>query len=358
MTPILSVHLDAIRFLAAFIVFWSHISGQRLTGGLLWQFGPYGSQAVMVFFVLSGFVIAHVTSRRESTGFDYAVARLGRVYSVALPALVVTFLLDQVGSSVNPGLYAPWWGYADDNLLLRYLTAMTFTGQLWWSGLTVGSNLPYWSLQFEVWYYLIFGLALFAPPRWRVPAVVVAAICAGPPILALMPIWLLGVLAYRVCAGFPLARRTGALLALGSAAGWIGYEVIVALLGRPMIGPWLMRPEIIQDYIVASLFALHIIGVHGWSQGRAALPERIAAPVRWIAGATFTLYLLHVPVAQFLAAVAPWPATHWGTRALVILGTLGAIFALAEVTERRKTTWRRMAEAVLRRAVKLRPAPG
>lgn len=339
MTPVLSVHLDAVRFLAAFVVFIGHVSGQRLTGGLLWQFGPYASQAVMVFFVLSGFVIAHVTARPGGTGFGYGVARAARVYSVAIPALAATFLLDLVGSAVNPALYQPWWGYAGDDPLWRYATAATFTGQLWWLGTTVGSNLPYWSLQYEVWYYLIFGLAIFGGP-WRILLAAAAMLIAGPPILALLPIWLLGVLAYRVCVTRPLGPRAGRLAAFGAVAGWVCYELAVARLGRPSGGAWLMRPEIVQDYIVASLFALHVVGMHGWTRGMRTLPERLAAPVRWIAGATFTLYLLHVPVAQFIAAVSPWPAAAFGTRVLVIGGTLAVVFAMAEVTERRKEAWR------------------
>jgi peptidoglycan/LPS O-acetylase OafA/YrhL len=59
---------------------------------------------VDVFFVLSGFVIAFVTTERESDGRSFAIARLARVYSVALPALVVTFVLDAIGRSIKPCL--------------------------------------------------------------------------------------------------------------------------------------------------------------------------------------------------------------------------------------------------------------
>ena len=36
-----SLYLDLARFIAALVVFLGHVSGQRLTGGLFWQFGPY-----------------------------------------------------------------------------------------------------------------------------------------------------------------------------------------------------------------------------------------------------------------------------------------------------------------------------
>ncbi|MGH7072336.1 MAG: acyltransferase family protein [Acetobacteraceae bacterium] len=111
MTREVSLYLDLLRFLAALTVFLGHVSGSRFTGGFLWQFGPYMGEAVTVFFVLSGFVIGYTTDRREKSAYSYAVARAARIYSVALPALVVTFTLDAIGRSIRPDLYSQSWGY-------------------------------------------------------------------------------------------------------------------------------------------------------------------------------------------------------------------------------------------------------
>ena len=62
-----SLYLDLVRFTAALVVFFGHICGSRFTGGLFWQVGPYADEAVDVFFVLSGFVIAYVAENRERT---------------------------------------------------------------------------------------------------------------------------------------------------------------------------------------------------------------------------------------------------------------------------------------------------
>ena len=74
-----SIYLDLVRFSAAMTVFIGHTSGQRLAGGFAWQFGPFMDEAVIAFFVLSGFVIGHVTQRREQIWGDYAVARAARI---------------------------------------------------------------------------------------------------------------------------------------------------------------------------------------------------------------------------------------------------------------------------------------
>ena len=68
----MSIYLDVVRLSAAMVVFLGHVSGGRMTGGFLWQLNPYMSQAVTVFFVLSGFVIAFVAEEREHTAQAYA----------------------------------------------------------------------------------------------------------------------------------------------------------------------------------------------------------------------------------------------------------------------------------------------
>lgn len=121
-----SLYLDLVRFLAAVAVLVSHLCGQRFTGGLLWQAEPYVDEAVDVFFVLSGFVIGYVTDQREATAKSYAIARLARVYSVALPALVTTFVLDAIGAALRPDLYAEWWGYISADKSLQFFNKSDF----------------------------------------------------------------------------------------------------------------------------------------------------------------------------------------------------------------------------------------
>ena len=78
MNRCLSLYLDLIRPLAALCVLLSHISLPQISGTLK-SFSLAGAQAVNVFFVLSGFVIAHVWATRESNVRDYAIARAARI---------------------------------------------------------------------------------------------------------------------------------------------------------------------------------------------------------------------------------------------------------------------------------------
>ena len=121
-----SLYLDSARFLAAFAVFVVHSCGQTISGGFLWQLSAYGPEAVTVFFVLSGFVVAHVTVARESSFREYAVARAARIYSVALPALILTAVADYLGRSVNTFFYSEAFHYHTTGQVWRFLASGSF----------------------------------------------------------------------------------------------------------------------------------------------------------------------------------------------------------------------------------------
>ena len=94
MTPALSLYLDVLRFTAAFLVFIAHYAPGYRSGGLFWQISGYGRASVLAFFVLSGFVIAWVSQGKEANLQEYALSRTSRLYSVIIPALILTAVLD------------------------------------------------------------------------------------------------------------------------------------------------------------------------------------------------------------------------------------------------------------------------
>ena len=344
-----SLYLDILRFVAAMTVFLGHVSGAQFTGGLLWQIGPFTAEAVTVFFVLSGFVIGYATHRRETRPLPYAIARAARLYSVALPALAATFVLDTIGRNARPELYSLTWGYSDSGQLWQFLSGLLFVNQFWFVNLPQGSDLAYWSLGYEVWYYVIFGVAIFVPSRRRVPATILVLLLVGPAIAAMFPLWLFGLGAYGFCARYPLKRSTGAWLYTATLAAWAGYELWAFRHGRPfsLVPAILHRPELAQDYIVGALFAVHLVAFHAMSPACGGVLSRFARPIRWLAGTTFTVYLFHLPIAQFLTTQVPWPPSAWQTRLIIIGGTLAIMFLVAEVTERRKEMWRGAFETLL-----------
>lgn len=339
-----SLYLDGVRFSAALAVFLSHFTSQHFSGGLLWPLEDLGAEGVDVFFVLSGFVIGYAADRRERSGATFVVNRAARLYSVALPAVLATFALDAIGRGIDPGFYTAVPRYVAGHDLRQGLLGLTFLNQTWALVTPVGSNLPYWSLGYEVWYYVIFGIAFYAPGRWRIAGTLIAMAMPGPRVLALFPLWLLGLACWRMRLRFAIAAGLRWALLLGSALLWLGYEAWASHGAPPhlQLGEAFDRPEIGQDYLVGFLFAANLMGAGVLAPALTRLDATGAGRlVRFLAGATFTLYLFHFPLMQFLHVLAPFPVTSWRSRVLLFGGTLVLVLALAQVTERRKEPWRR-----------------
>jgi len=161
-----TLYLDVVRLLAAMTVFMGHFSTKRLSGSFMWPINAYSDVAVTVFFVLSGFVVAYATEIKEKGLPEYCVSRLARMYSVVLPAVLLTVALDELGSKLQPALYASW-NWTSDLSFLRFFTALTFTNMLWGVEVRQGTNAAYWSMGYEVPYYVIFGIMTFCRSRWR-----------------------------------------------------------------------------------------------------------------------------------------------------------------------------------------------
>ena len=204
MSPSLSFYLDLTRFAAALVVFLGH-SWLVLfpTYPLHWP----GPAAVIVFFVLSGFVIAYVTDGRDRTLADYTLNRLSRLWSVALPALGFGIVLFHF---VGHSAFSP--EPADPGTLLSTAANALFVGQAWFLDPAPPLNGPFWSLNYEAWYYAIFGAWVYLPRPTGALVATMLAILAGPKILLLMPCWLLGVLVYWNIERWRLSDRAAATL--------------------------------------------------------------------------------------------------------------------------------------------------
>lgn len=85
------------------MVFISHVPG--FSGGLFWQLAGFGHEAVVVFFVLSGFVISFVVYDKNESALKYISSRLTRIYSVAIPAIILTLLLYYIGMEINKSAF-------------------------------------------------------------------------------------------------------------------------------------------------------------------------------------------------------------------------------------------------------------
>lgn len=373
-----SIYLDAVRFLAALTVLLSHWAYERFTGGAFMGIRDYnlGSDAVVVFFVLSGLVIAYTASAKDRTAPAFAFSRATRIVSVALPALILTFVLDRLGASLDPIAYDGWW-YQQRSLLDMLWNGLSFSSEWHVPGIRLGTNGPYWSLSYEVAYYLLFGAAFFLTGVKRTLAIGALAVVIGPKVLLLLPVWLLGVALWQRIGKAVPAQHSPAALAFGVTAPLVLYVAFLAT-GVPhflwqstvrVIGaePGVLRAtlgfsdEFAWNLVIGLLFAAHLATVSSWTATRPAErpARRFAELVRWLAGASFSLYLVHYPVMQFLNAVLP---EAFALRSFVLLGlTLASCFLFAEAFERPlpqlRSAVRRAADALACRANAVAGAP-
>ena len=290
MTKTLSLYLDGLGLGAALTVFVSHYAVSRISGGLFWQVSAYGRIAVLVFFVLSGFIIAWVIETRERSLEDYALSRAARLYSVIIPAFVITAALDYFGQASDPKLYGLIWSRSGEHPILGFALSAVFLGQSWAVDTLPSLNVPFWSLNYEAWYYVLFGASMFLQGPYRIAALSVAALLAGPKILALLPVWLMGVAAWRWRDALP--RQFGGSLAVISLTAFIVFEAFGGrrLFPNPSYG-WLPPDCTGYDFVIGTLAALFILDLVN-----APLPMpglRFEQAIRWLAGASFGLYLLH-----------------------------------------------------------------
>lgn len=153
-----SIYLDLVRFVAAALVVIYH-SNQRnvITDSV--PFSNHGHAAVIVFFVLSGYVISYIHSTRESQPVDYWSSRLARFYSLAVPAVLLCPLLDMAGEAIAPQFYA---GVTTHTMAaVRIVSSLLYLNEMWTLSIMSFSNVPYWSLCYEMWYYVLFAIVAF-----------------------------------------------------------------------------------------------------------------------------------------------------------------------------------------------------
>jgi peptidoglycan/LPS O-acetylase OafA/YrhL len=308
MSKTFSIYLDFVRFMAACLVYVYH-SNQRLLVSDVLPASNFGHSSVIVFFVLSGFVIAYITATKENKLSSYAASRISRVYSVVLPTILLTIVLDAVGRQLYPALYA----YPFDKFFLRGIASFLLLNEVWFVSITSFSNVPFWSICYELWYYVAFGIFAFFPRKASLALLALLGLFLGPKIVLLAPIWVAGVILYRWESLSRMSESWAWLLVLVSLVGIVAFHrvdvtALVAdqfksLVGSKWHAEFTFSKFFLSDYLLALLVFGNFVGMRRISFRFEAILLLIERPVRFLAGYTFTLYLLHQPLFLFWAAV-------------------------------------------------------
>jgi peptidoglycan/LPS O-acetylase OafA/YrhL len=321
---------------------------------IAWYFvSAFGHDAVMVFFVLSGYLIGASVIRARRMGRwnvrEYVITRGVRLSVVLIPGLILTAVWDRLGLVLFG--QAPIYTGVPQSFIHDFFdvasrsTFVTLVGNLCYAQTILvppfGSNDALWSLAFEGWYYVIFPLLVVCivpsqPLMARVSAAAAAAVIAyfvGPTIVRYMTFWLLGVgvaLLPTMLWGTRWPRLTAGVAAVACVA-LIGLGHLGRI--RASIGGTLFAADALTAIsFAACLYALR----HDTRPARSGWYARVAAV---IAGTSFTLYLVHLPVLVFLRAALN-PGRSWepsgplmGAAIGIGVGVWAYAWGIAQLTE-------------------------
>lgn len=322
--------LDWGRFLAAFVVAITHTrnlvwlewgglepASRHVGTFVLFAVGRMGREAVIFFFVLSGYFVGGACLRACLTArFDprrYAVERITRIYPPYLGAIVLTLIVEAV---LNPasGLQV---GTAFGQLVFLQGAFVP----------TLKGNSPLWSLAYEAWFYLLGGaIATFiaaprGPTRWlALLGAAFAAVCIWRGESIYLASWIFGACAFvwRDHLATRLPLYAGCLLA---AAGIASLQSAWVSAGFPTNPPNWMPGKFWATGLLAVGICLTIPGVARLKPGRpAALGfEKLG---QLLAASSFSLYLVHQPLLDLVAPLLPARSAHMDLISLVLFFSL------------------------------------
>jgi peptidoglycan/LPS O-acetylase OafA/YrhL len=367
-----SVLLDIVRGLAAVAVLLGHwrnlffvdypsLPAHRLLFAIPYVLTSAGHQAVIIFFVLSGYLISGSVFRMFERGQwswrSYLLHRVVRLWIVLLPGLLLAAFWDVLGTHLHSAgvvaMYHGASGNAETGDIASTLHLSTWLGNLFFlQGIFVpvfGSDSPLWSLANEFWYYLLFPLGLIALRRetalWgRMLCVLGCAAIAWAlpaPVLILFPAWLLGTLM--------AVLRPPKLAAGWRIAATIGYLPIVFVLPKVNTSHRLLEDLLFGLITFAFLYVLLS------ARERSREDSRMTHLWRTLARFSYTLYVVHLPLLVLIAAltlgVTRWVPTvaHVGMAAVLLVLAMLYSYGLAALTEFRTDRLRKAIERRLPR---------
>lgn len=329
-SPELSAFLDLVRWLAALLVVSGHVrylwcadyanvQNKSLPIKIFYFATGFGSEAVMVFFVLSGFLVGGGALRKWYSGTyssrDYFISRFSRIYTVLFPALVCGGLLDWIGLRYfnGTGIYTNSPAYHTP--LLNFYIASNLDWATFLANLAnlqgilashFGSNGPLWSLAYEWWYYCLFGLILEAagkkstdPAFWLLASGTLLASAALPAKLLLyMLVWGTGAWAATLDPKrLKLSPFAACVLFVSLLAGSRLFHILLDGYTDRLPGSMVIR--FMPNLLLAAGFSLLIISL----RGKTFTGIRSFAFHKFMADFSYTVYLMHVPLLVLITAI-------------------------------------------------------
>ena len=292
-------HLRAVMFID-----FNALQAPTLIDRVFYFLSSLGHEAVMVFFVLSGFFVGgSVLSKRFRFGFDsYLIARLSRLWTVLFPALVFTFLIDLVTGYFYPEILSGDYhaqlvsgpGTEYSSSVLTFISNLAFIQTIY--APVFGTNGPLWSLTNEFWYYITFPLLMIAfgtvkqKKIGRIVAIVGMLIVIYFFTIHLMDgfiIWLLGVLVFLVYSRNKMNYGNWFLIST--------FGLFIASLVNSKVDLLNEYLPLDTDYVVGLCFSLFLISLRT-AENTKWVKKYLSKIAFWLSDISYTLYVIHFPI--------------------------------------------------------------
>ena len=275
------VSVQALRALAAWVVVFHHVmqvffdfQADSLVG---WLFAERGAVGVDIFFVISGLVIYLSTQGKSITPWRFMLNRVLRIvpaywfYSL-LAALIIAL--------ANPVMPVQAFDLHHLLLSLFFIPAENPGGFGLYPTLNVG-----WTLNYEMFFYLLFALAFIVTERLRLIFIAVALALFGW--LATQP-WLSDFYRNSIVYEFVLGMLLGAAYTRGWIRQGLWLPLLISACSLLTIYHFDNSMRLLHWGLPSALIVASCIAMEPWFSGKRLLI--------YLGNCSYSVYLLHVIV--------------------------------------------------------------
>jgi peptidoglycan/LPS O-acetylase OafA/YrhL len=319
-----------------------------------WESGPFnamGSYAVLVFFVLSGFLIAHSITEKcksnSSYGFsDYLKDRFFRIYPPFVATLVLVFVLDIIQFEYTEQLYSfkqYLINFSINLLQLQEFPLATYINEHYmieaFRFRVMGTNIPLWTISIEWWLYIFYGFLVFYIVKVRRVKMVHWAMLL---FLALSPLYYMFITA-RMDKGLTLIWFLGALGITAQLTEFknLSRRTLFLSILLLLTGLTCFFKMGYQGAILIFFLGFYFIMAH--KLDTLPIVERSHGIAKFLADYSYSLYLTHYSLILFVMAVFRTQKTITEFILIYIFVNLFAM-GFAYLFERPSTTWKKRYE--------------
>lgn len=330
-------HIDALRGIAALSVVVAHCgesmvkgltgygAAQWLIGGVSVSWFDIGRFGVILFFLISGFVIPY-SLKGDRPLETFAVSRLFRLYPAYWLSMAATMV---VAGGLGLAAYTPLQVAANVTMVPGLLKQEYISG-------------VYWTLFVELVFYvacaMLFALRLLHNAEL---ILLIGLGCTAVPLAGI---------AARACGiGAPIVYLTahlaflfaGYLMRLAVLDGFLRagrYAAAVILFGLLAMPILAAQPD--HKFTVATPLGVTLAGITGVLTFVLVnrRPFQPSAALVWSGAISYSVYLFHTPVTQLVRAVLP--AQGAGAMAALFVLTVAGTIALASLSTSRSRSRR------------------